>query len=80
MLLKCCTQMPANLESSAVARGQSVFIPVPKKGSAILSSSHHRTIALISHASKIKPMYFSFVKNVLIVMVFILTDKDPFEP
>ena len=33
---------------------QSVFIPIPKKGNA-KECSHYRTIALISHASKVMP-------------------------
>ena len=46
--------MPANLENSAVATGleKSVFIPIPKKGNA-KEWSNYRTIALISHASKV---------------------------
>ena len=54
----CCESaalnMPANLENSAVATGleKSVFIPIPKKGSA-KECSNYRTIALISHASKV---------------------------
>ena len=46
--------MPANLENSAVATGleMSVFIPIPKKGSAKECSNYY-TIALISHASKV---------------------------
>ena len=46
--------MPANLENSAVATDQkrSVFIPIPKKGNA-KECSNYRTIALISHASKV---------------------------
>ena len=46
--------MPANLENSAVAIGleRSVFIPIPKKGSA-KEGSNYFTIALISHASKV---------------------------
>ena len=46
--------MPANLENSAVDTGleKSVFIPVPKKGNA-KECSNYRTIALISHASKV---------------------------
>ena len=46
--------MPANLENSAVATGleRSDFIPIPKKGNA-KECSNYRTIALISHASKI---------------------------
>ena len=46
--------MPAHLENSAVATGleRSVFIPIPKKGNAI-ECSNYRTIALISHTSKV---------------------------
>ena len=46
--------MPANLENSAVATGleKSVFIPIPKKGNA-KECSNYRTIALITHASKV---------------------------
>ena len=46
--------MPANLENSAVATGlkRSVFIPIPKNGNAE-QCSKYRTIALISHASKV---------------------------
>ena len=46
--------MPANLENSAVATGleKSVFIPIPKKGN-VKECSNYRTIALISHASKV---------------------------
>ena len=54
MLWKCCTQMPANLENSAVASGleKANFHPIPKKSNAKEYSNNH-TIALISHASKI---------------------------
>ena len=47
--------MPANLENSAVATGleRSVFIPIPKRGNAKACSNCH-TIALNSHASKVK--------------------------
>ena len=46
--------MPANLENSAVDQywKRSVFIPIPKKGNA-KECSNYRTIALISHASKV---------------------------
>ena len=46
--------MPAHLENSAVATGleKSVFIPIPKKGNA-KECSNYRTVALISHASKV---------------------------
>ena len=46
--------MPANLEDSAVATGleKSVFIPIPKKDNA-KECSNYRTIALISHTSKV---------------------------
>ena len=46
--------MPANLKNSAVVTGweKSAFIPIPKKGNA-KECSNNRTIALISHASKV---------------------------
>ena len=46
--------MPADLENSAVPQDwrRSVFIPIPKKGNA-KEFSNYRTIALISHASKV---------------------------
>ena len=46
--------MLANLENSAVAQDwkRSIFIPVPKKGSAKECSNYHMTV-LISHASKV---------------------------
>ena len=46
--------MPANLENSAVATGfgKVSFIPVPKKSND-KECSNYRTIALISHASKL---------------------------
>src|SRR5574337_984619 len=46
--------MSANLENSAVATAwkRSVFIPIPKKGNA-KEYSNYRTIALISHTSKV---------------------------
>ena len=46
--------MPSNLENSAVATGleKVSFIPIPKKGNA-KECSNYRTIALISHASKV---------------------------
>ena len=46
--------MPANLENPALATGleRSVLIPIPKKGNA-KECSNYRTIALISHASKV---------------------------
>ena len=46
--------MPANLENSAVATGleKVSFVPIPKKGNA-KECSNYRTIALISHASKV---------------------------
>ena len=47
--------MPANMENSAGPQDwkRSVFIPIPKKGNAI-ECSNYRTIALISHASKVR--------------------------
>ena len=46
--------MPANLENSAVATGldKSVFILISKKGNA-KECSNYRTVALVSHASKV---------------------------
>ena len=46
--------MPANLENSAVATGleKVSFHPIPKKGDA-KECSDYRTIALISHATKV---------------------------
>ena len=47
--------MSANLENSPVATGLEkvcFFIPIPKKGNA-KECSNYRTIALISHASKV---------------------------
>ena len=47
--LKSCINVSANLENSAVA---TVFIPIPKKGNA-KECSDYRTIALVSHTSKV---------------------------
>ena len=44
--------MSANLEISAVATGLATFISVPKKGNA-RECSNYRTVAFISHASKV---------------------------
>ena len=46
--------MPANLENSTVATGlkKVSFIPTPKKGNA-KECSNYRTVALISHTSKV---------------------------
>ena len=54
LLKSAALNMPANLENSAVATGltRSVFIPIPKKGNAKVCSNY-RTIALISHTSKV---------------------------
>ena len=55
MLWKCCTQYASKfgkLSSGHRTRRRSVFIPVPKKGNA-KECSNYRTIALISHASKV---------------------------
>ena len=48
--------MPANVENSAVATGleKVSFHSIPKKGNA-KECSNYRTIALISHASKVMP-------------------------
>ena len=47
--------MQANLENSAVSTGleKSVFFLIPKKGNAKECYYHH-TIALISHASRVR--------------------------
>ena len=55
MLWKCCTQYASKFGklSSGHRTGKgSVFIPIPKKGNA-KECSNYRTIALISHASKV---------------------------
>ena len=46
--------MPSNLENSVVATEleKVVFIPFPKKGNA-KECSNYRTLALISHTSKV---------------------------
>ena len=46
--------MPANLKTQQWPQDwkRSVFIPIPKKGN-VKESSNYRTIALISHASKV---------------------------
>ena len=47
--------MPANLKNTQWPQDwkRSVFTPIPKKGNAKEGSNYH-TIALISHASKVK--------------------------
>ena len=53
MLWKCCTQYASKF--GKLSSGQwkrSVFIPIPKKGNA-KECSNYRTVALISHASKV---------------------------
>ena len=55
MLLKCCTQLCQEIwktQQWPQDWKRSVFIPIPKKGNA-KECSNHRTIALISHASKV---------------------------
>ena len=80
MLWKCCTQYaskfgkPSSCHSWAVAQHwqRLVFIPTPKKGNA-KACSNYRTIALISHASKVMlkilqarlQQYFQMFKLVL---------------
>ena len=47
--------MPTDLEKSAVAIGlekKSALIPIPKKGN-VKECSNYRTVALISHTSKV---------------------------
>ena len=55
MLWKCCTQYASTFgklaSSHKTGKGQ-FFIPIPKKGNA-KECSNYRTIALISHASKV---------------------------
>ena len=55
VLWKCCAQCASKYgklhSGHRTGKGQSVFIPIPKKGNAE-ECSNYRTIALISHASK----------------------------
>ena len=53
MLRKCCTQYAANLENSAVATGLEVSFHSNPKERQCKECSNYRTIALISHASKV---------------------------
>ena len=54
MLCKCCTQYASTFGKQQWPQDwkRSVFIPIPKKGNA-KECSNERTIALISHASKV---------------------------
>ena len=54
MLWKCCTQYASKFGklSSGHRTGKGIFIPIAKKGNA-KECSNYRTIALISHASKV---------------------------
>ena len=54
MLCKCCTRYASKFRKQQWPQEWkwSVFIPIPKKGNA-KECSHYRTIALISHASKV---------------------------
>ena len=56
MLWKCCTQYASKFgklsSGHRTGKGQSVFIPIPKKGNAKECSNYH-TIAFISHTSKV---------------------------
>ena len=54
MLLKCCTQYTCKLETQQwpLEWKRSVFIPIPKKGNA-KECSKYRTVAFISHTSKV---------------------------
>ena len=55
MLLKCCTQYVSKfgkLSQQPRARKGSIFIPIPKKGSAKECSNYWTTV-FISHASKV---------------------------
>ena len=47
-------QKIARRDKKAFHRNRSVFIPIPKKGNP-KECSNYRTIALISHASKVMP-------------------------
>ena len=57
MLLKCCTQYASKFgklsSGHRIGKGQSVFIPISKKGNAKECSNYH-TIVIISHASKVR--------------------------
>ena len=55
MLFKFCTQYASKFGKLASGHrtGKGIFIPIPKKGNAKECSNYH-TIALISHASKVK--------------------------
>ena len=52
--VKVLHSMPANLENSVVVKDwkKSVFLPIPKKSN-VKECSSYRTVALISHASKV---------------------------
>ena len=54
MLWKCCTQYASKFGNQQCPQDwkRSVFIPIPKKGND-KECSNYRTIALISHASKV---------------------------
>ena len=56
MLWKCCTQYASKFgklsSGHRTGKGQSVFIPIPKKGNPKECSNYH-TIAFISHTSKV---------------------------
>ena len=54
ILWKCCTQYASKFGKQQWPQDwkRSVFIPIPKKGNA-KECSNYRTIALISHASKV---------------------------
>ena len=54
MLLKCCTQYASKFGKQQWPQDwkRSVFFPIPKAGNA-KECSNYRTIALISHASKV---------------------------
>ena len=55
MLWKCSTQYASKFGKLCSGhRKRSIFIPIPKKGNA-KECSDYRTIALISHASKVMP-------------------------
>ena len=72
--------MSANLENSAVPQDwkRSVFIPIPKRGNA-RECSNYRTIALISHASKVMSKFskpgFSNMWTVNFLMFKLVLEK-----
>ena len=52
MLWMCCTQYASKFGKLSSGQKTAVFIPIPKRGNA-KECSNYRTIALISHTSKV---------------------------